>query len=70
MHAEQCHADSTFGMGLDMGGEVVMALEDGMDAPLMVVTLDVETARAVQPYETDSYTVSACHNNWCKVNPA
>ena len=64
MHAEQCHVDSTFGMGLDMGGEVVMALEDGMDAPLMVVTLDVETARAVLLYDN-----SACHNNWCKVNP-
>ena len=34
-----------------MGGEVVMALEDGMDALLTVVTLDVETARAVLLYE-------------------
>ena len=46
MHAEQCHADSTFGMRLDMGGEVAEALEDGTDAPLMEVTPDVETARA------------------------
>lgn len=54
MHAEQCRVDSTFGMGQATVGEAVEALEDGMDVPLTEATQDVETAKAVLPYENQA----------------